>query len=75
MFESERNRGRFFRSTRVSTVKIKARGVVSIRSIDQTIQFWEASGFQVRDILWMLGICAVSLTLTPFVAFYLLLVA
>jgi hypothetical protein len=66
-------------------VKIKARGAVSIQSIDQiipdqaipdqTIEFWEASGFQVRDILWMLGMCAVSLGLTPFVAFYLLLVA
>ena len=66
-------------------VKIKARGVVSIQSIDQAIpdqatpdqaiQLWEASGFQVRDLLWMLGMCAVSLGLTPFVAFYLLLVA
>jgi hypothetical protein len=42
---------------------------------DQAIQLSDASGFQVRDILWMLGMCAVSLSLTPFVAFYLLLVA
>jgi hypothetical protein len=42
---------------------------------DQAIQLWEASSFQGRDILWMLGICAVSLSLTPFVAFYVLLVA
>jgi hypothetical protein len=66
-------------------VKIKARGVVSIHSVDQiipdqaiadqAIQPWEAPGFQVRDLLWMLGMCAVSLGLTPFVAFYLLLVA
>jgi hypothetical protein len=65
-------------------VKIRARGVVSIQSIDQiipdqaipqAIQLWEASGFQVRDVLWMLGMCAVSLGLTPFVAFYLLPVA
>jgi hypothetical protein len=58
---------------------------MSIQSIDQiiqdqaipgrAIQLWEASGFQVRDILWMLGTCAVSLSLTPFVAFYMLLVA
>jgi hypothetical protein len=58
---------------------------VSIRTIDQiiqdqaipdqAIQLWEASGFQVRDILWTLGMCAVSLSLTPFVAFYMLLVA
>jgi hypothetical protein len=42
---------------------------------DQAIQLWEASSFQVRDILWTLGMCAVSLSLTPFVAFYMLLVA
>ena len=42
---------------------------------DQAIRLWEASGFQVRDILWTLGMCAVSLSLTPFVAFYMLLVA
>jgi hypothetical protein len=42
---------------------------------DQAIELWEASGFEVRDILWMLGMCAASLSLTPFVAFYLLLVA
>jgi hypothetical protein len=58
---------------------------VSIQSIDQifqnqtvpaqAIQLWEASSFQVRDILWTLGMCAVSLSLTPLVAFYVLLVA
>jgi hypothetical protein len=61
-------------------VKTKRGGVVSIQAIeeiipDQAIRLWEASGFEVRDVLWMLGICAVSLSLAPFVAFYMLLVA
>jgi len=42
---------------------------------DQVIQDREAFSFEVRDVLWTLGICAVSLSLTPFVAFYVLLVA
>ena len=42
---------------------------------DQAIGLWEATGFEVRDILWMLGMCVISLSLTPLVAFYLLLVA
>jgi hypothetical protein len=59
--------------------------VMSIQTIDQAIEDqaiqdqlikpWEASSLQVRDILWTLGMCAVSLSLTPFVAFYVLLVA
>jgi hypothetical protein len=53
---------------------------MSIQTIDQAIEDqlikpWKASSFQVRDILWTLGMCAVSLSLTPFVAFYVLLVA
>ena len=58
---------------------------MSIQTIDQAIedqaiqaqaiQPWEASSFQVRDILWTFGMCAVSLSLTPFVAFYVLMVA
>jgi hypothetical protein len=49
--------------------------VVSMQSIDQTIEPGEASGFGVRDMLWTLALCAVSLSLTPVVAFYMLLVA
>jgi hypothetical protein len=56
-------------------VKRKRGGVMSIQTIDQAILPGEASGFQVRDILWTLGMCAVSLGLTPIVAVYVLLVA
>ena len=42
---------------------------------DQVIQDRETFCFEVRDVLWTLGICAASLSLTPFVAFYVLLVA
>jgi hypothetical protein len=56
-------------------VRNKRGGVMSIETIDQTIQGGEASSLRVRDILWTLGICAVSLSLTPVVAFYVLLVA
>jgi hypothetical protein len=34
----------------------------------------EASGIRTRDILWTLGMCAISLSLAPLVAFYVLLV-
>jgi hypothetical protein len=56
-------------------VHSKRGGVMSIQSIDPTILPDQASGFQIRDVLWTLGMCAVSLGLTPFVAFYALLVA
>jgi hypothetical protein len=56
-------------------VRNKRGGVMSMQSVDQTIQPDRASGFQIRDVLWTLAICAVSLSLTPFVAFYALLVA
>jgi hypothetical protein len=55
--------------------KRKRGGVMSIQTIDQAIHPGEASSFQVRDILWTLGMCTVSLGLTPIVAFYVLLVA
>jgi hypothetical protein len=48
---------------------------MSIQTIDHTILPDQRSGFQIRDVLWTLGMCAVSLGLTPFVAFYALLVA
>jgi hypothetical protein len=41
----------------------------------QTILPDKGSGLQIRDILWTLGMCAVSLGLTPFLAFYVLMVA
>jgi hypothetical protein len=56
-------------------VRNKRGGVMSMQSVDQTVQPNRASGLRVRDILWTLGLCAVSLSLTPFVAFYALLVA
>jgi len=56
-------------------VRNKRGGVMSIETIDQTIQPGEASSCRVRDILWTLGMCAVSLSLPPVVAFYVLLVA
>jgi hypothetical protein len=34
----------------------------------------EASGIRTRDILWTLGMCAISVSLSPIVAFYMLLV-
>jgi hypothetical protein len=48
---------------------------MSIQTIDQTILPDKGSSFRIRDVLWTLGMCAVSLGLTPFVAFYALLVA
>jgi hypothetical protein len=54
----------------------KARGRnMSILAIDQSVELDEASSFQIRDILWTLGVCLVSVSLMPFVAFYVLLVA
>jgi hypothetical protein len=52
-----------------------AGGVMSIQTIDQTILPDKGSSFRIRDVLWTLGMCTVSLGLTPFVAFYALLVA
>ena len=48
---------------------------MSIETIDPAILAGEASNFPVADILWALGMCAVSLGLSPIVAFYVLLVA
>lgn len=48
---------------------------MNIQGIDQPNLPEESSGFQVRDLLWALGMSAISLSLTPFVAFYVLLVA
>jgi len=47
---------------------------MSILTIDQTIRPREASSSRLRDILWTLGMCTVSLGLIPIVAFYVLLV-
>ena len=33
------------------------------------------SGFSARDVLWVLGLSALSISLTPVAAFYVLLVA
>jgi hypothetical protein len=48
---------------------------MSIHTIHPAIRLAEASSFRARYILWTLGMCAVSLSLTPVVAFYVLLVA
>ena len=58
-------------------VRNKGGGVMSIQTIDRTIEPNpdKASVFQIQDVLWTLGMCAVSLGLTPVVAFYALLVA
>jgi len=47
---------------------------MSIQSIDRTIRSGQASGFRVVDVVWMLGICTVSLGLASAVAFYVLMV-
>jgi hypothetical protein len=61
------------------TVPNKKRGGVmntqSIEPIDRTIVPEYSFGFCARDLLWVVGICAFSLSLTPAVAFYMLLVA
>jgi hypothetical protein len=41
---------------------------------DQAIQSLEACSFQLPHLLWTLGMCALSVSLTPLVAFYMLLV-
>jgi hypothetical protein len=56
-------------------VRSKRGGVMSIQTIEQTTEPDKASSFRIRDVLWTLGMCAASLGLTPFVAFYALLVA
>ena len=48
---------------------------MSIQTIEQTIEPDKGSSFRIRDVVWTLGMCAVSLGLTPLVAFYALLVA
>jgi hypothetical protein len=61
------------------TVPNKKRGGVmniqSIESIDRTIVPKYSFGFSARDLLWVVGICGFSLSLTPVAAFYILLVA
>jgi hypothetical protein len=56
-------------------VHSKGGGVVSIQTINQAIEPDIRFSLQIREILWTLGMCAASLSLTPFVAFYALLVA
>jgi hypothetical protein len=48
---------------------------MSIQTINQAIEPDKRSSLQIGEILWALGMCAVSLGMTPFVAFYMLLVA
>jgi hypothetical protein len=61
------------------TVPKKKRGGVmttqSIEPIDRTIVPEYYSGFCAWDLLWVVGICVFSLSLTPVVAFYMLMVA
>ncbi|NPU14940.1 MULTISPECIES: hypothetical protein [Bradyrhizobium] len=53
-------------------LKTKERGgVVAF----QDHAFPERQGFSVEDIIWAVGIWSVILTLTPAIAFYLLMVA
>jgi hypothetical protein len=47
----------------------------SIEPIDRTIVPEYSSGFCAWDLLWVAGICCFSLSLTPVVAFYMLMVA
>jgi hypothetical protein len=47
----------------------------SIEPIDRTIVPEYNSGFCAWDLLWVVGICVFSLSLTPVVAFYMLMVA
>jgi hypothetical protein len=58
---------------------IRKRGGVmnseSIEPIDPIVVPEISSGFSARDVFWVLGISALSLSLTPVAAFYVLLVA
>jgi hypothetical protein len=56
-------------------IRSKRGGVMSIQTIEQASEPDTGSSFRIRDVLWTLGMCAVSLGLTPLVAFYALLVA
>jgi hypothetical protein len=49
--------------------------IQSIEPIDRTIVPEYSFGFCARDLLWVVGICVFSLSLTPVVAFYMLMVA
>ena len=85
MFKSKRNRDRLFKTRLLSIAhKNKKRGGVVNTEInpfpepqDLTTQQGIAvqQGFTVQDILWALGIWTVTISLSPVIAFYMLMVA
>ena len=78
MFKCERNRGRLFKSRRVSSLHkkqstIKTRGVVTTNTAKNPSS--EQQGFSTGDVLWAVGIWSVILCLSPVIIFYMLMVA
>jgi hypothetical protein len=72
VFKCERSCDRLFKIRRVSnTRKNKKRGGVVNT---QNNRFPGQQGFSKQDILWALGIWSVILSLSPVVAFYVLMV-
>jgi hypothetical protein len=47
---------------------------MSIEELDHIERTGRVPGFEARDIIWALGMCAVTLSLTPVMAVYVLLV-
>jgi hypothetical protein len=67
----ERNRGKHFKVRRVHRrCNSRTQGVVS----NQNKPFPGQQGFTTQDILWAVGIWSVILSLSPVIAFYVLMV-
>jgi hypothetical protein len=48
---------------------------MSNEELDQIERTMRMPGFEARDIVWALGMCVVTLSLTPVMAVYVLLVS
>jgi hypothetical protein len=70
----KRNRGRLFKSLRVSKSPQKTKKRGGVVEIDNN-PFAGQQGFCTEDIIWALGVWSVILSLSPVVVFYMLMVA